>query len=379
MSFCLILLAAGESKRFNSKIPKPFVKIGGKTILEQSLIKFSKIKEIKKVIIVINKKHFKFFKKINLENINKVVGGKTRQESTLNALKYIKKNNFKCSNVLIHDAARPNFSKKLIKKIIKASSKNIVIPKIPIHDALKESISDEILLNLPRENFFTTQTPQSFKFKQILNLHKKNKSLYKDDDLSLVQSIKKNVKFIDGEKSNFKITNESDFKMLKNYIHLKTSMGIGFDVHRLVPKRKLFLAGLKIKSKIGTLGHSDGDPVLHAITDAILGACKMGDIGQMFSDKSKKFKNISSTILLKKVLKKMSSYGYIINNIDINIIAQTPKIKKYKNKMINNISKICKISKDQINIKGKTTEKLGVIGKEKAIATEVIISTIKYD
>ena len=105
----------------------------------------------------------------------------------------------------------------------------------------------------------------------------------------------------------------------------------------------------------------------------------MGDIGQMFSDKSKKFKNISSTILLKKVLNKISFYGYIINNIDINIITQTPKIKKYKNKMINNISKICKISKDQINIKGKTTEKLGVIGKEKAIATEVIVSTIKYD
>ena len=167
--------------------------------------------------------------------------------------------------------------------------------------------------------------------------------------------------------------------MLKNHINLKTSMGIGFDVHRLVPKRKLYLAGLKIKSKLGTLGHSDGDPVLHAITDAILGACKMGDIGQMFSDKNKKFKNISSTILLKRVLKKISSYGYIINNIDINIITQTPKIKKYKNKMINNISRICEISKDQINIKGKTTEKLGVIGKEKAIATEVIVSIIKYD
>jgi len=136
---------------------------------------------------------------------------------------------------------------------------------------------------------------------------------------------------------------------------------------------------LKLKSKLGTLGHSDGDPVLHAITDAILGACKMGDIGQMFSDKNKKFKNISSTILLKRVLKKISSYGYVINNIDINIIAQTPKIKKHKNKMIHNISKICEISKDQINIKGKTTEKLGVIGKEKAIATEVIVSIVKYD
>jgi 2-C-methyl-D-erythritol 4-phosphate cytidylyltransferase/2-C-methyl-D-erythritol 2,4-cyclodiphosphate synthase len=127
------------------------------------------------------------------------------------------------------------------------------------------------------------------------------------------------------------------------------------------------------------LGHSDGDPVLHSIIDAILGACKMGDIGQMFSDKNKKFKNIRSTILLKRVMDQIKSKGYYVNNLDINIIAQTPKIKKYKNKMIDNISKLCEISKDKINIKGKTTEKLGVIGKEKAIACEVITSVIKYD
>ena len=105
------------------------------------------------------------------------------------------------------------------------------------------------------------------------------------------------IKFIEGEKNNFKITDQSDFQNLKNIYKSKQSVGIGFDVHRLVPKRKLYLAGLKIKSPLGTLGHSDGDPVLHSITDAILGACKMGDIGQMFSDKSKKFKNIRSTIL----------------------------------------------------------------------------------
>ena len=127
------------------------------------------------------------------------------------------------------------------------------------------------------------------------------------------------------------------------------------------------------------MGHSDGDPVLHSIIDAILGACKMGDIGQMFSDKNKKFKNIRSTILLKRVMDQIKSKGYYVNNLDINIIAQTPKIKKYKNKMISNISKLCEISKDQINIKGKTTEKLGVIGKEKAIACEVITSVVKYD
>ena len=378
MSFCLILLAAGESKRFNSKIPKPFIKVAGKALLDHSLIKFNKIKQIKKIVVVINKKHSRFLKEIKSNTFSKIIGGKTRQESTYKALRYIKKNRIKCTNVLIHDSARPNFSLKLVKKIINTSRKNTVVPKIPIYDALKESVSKEFLLNLPRENFFSTQTPQSFRFREILTLHSRNKSLYKDDDLSLVQSLKK-VKFVDGEKNNFKITDQEDLSVLKNFMNLKTRVGIGFDVHRLVPKRKLYLAGLRIKSKLGTLGHSDGDPVLHSITDAILGACKMGDIGQIFSDKNKKFKNIRSTILLERVMDKIKSRGYYVNNLDINIIVQTPKIKKYKNKMINNISKMCEISKDQISIKGKTTEKLGVIGKEKAIACEVITSVIKYD
>ena len=378
MSFCLILLAAGDSKRFSSKTPKPFVKVGGKTLLELSLIKFGRIKQIKKTILVINKKHKKFVKNIKSTNLTKITGGNTRQKSTYNALKYIQKKRIKCSKVLIHDSARPNFSLGLIKKIIKASGKNTVIPKVPVHDALKQLIDKKNLLNLPRDNFFSTQTPQSFNFNEILKLHSQNKIFYKDDDLSLVQSLKK-VKFVDGEKNNFKITNQQDLIMLKNFMNLKVRTGIGFDVHRLVPKRKLYLAGLKIKSKIGTLGHSDGDPVLHSITDAILGACSMGDIGQIFSDKSKKFKNIRSTILLKQVMEKVKSNGYYINNLDINIIAQTPKIKKFKNKMIVNISKLCEISKDKINIKGKTTEKLGVIGREKAIAAEVIVSMFKYD
>jgi 2-C-methyl-D-erythritol 4-phosphate cytidylyltransferase/2-C-methyl-D-erythritol 2,4-cyclodiphosphate synthase len=378
MSFCLILLAAGDSKRFGSKIPKPFIKVGGKTILEHSLYKFNKIKQIKGIVVVFNKKHKKFFRYIKSNNFLKVTGGKTRQESTHKALKFIKKNRVKFTNVLIHDSARPNFSLKLINQIIKASKKNTVVPRIPIHDALKELIGNGILLNLPRKNFFSTQTPQSFNFNEILKLHSINKSIYKDDDLSLVHSLKK-VKFVEGEKSNFKITNKQDLSMLKNFMNLKSKIGIGFDVHRLVPKRKLYLGGLRIKSKLGTLGHSDGDPVLHSITDAILGACKMGDIGQMFSDKNKRFKNIRSTILLKKVIDMIKSENYYINNIDINIITQTPKIKKYKNKMIDKISTICEISKDQINIKGKTTEKLGVIGKETAIACEVIASIIKYD
>ena len=116
MSFCLILLAAGNSKRFSHKIPKPFIKVGGKTILELSLLKFKNISQIKNIIVVTNKKHQKFIKTIKSQKLIKMIGGNTRQESTLKALRYIKRNQIKCSKVLIHDSARPNLSLKLIKK-----------------------------------------------------------------------------------------------------------------------------------------------------------------------------------------------------------------------------------------------------------------------
>ena len=119
--------------------------------------------------------------------------------------------------------------------------------------------------------------------------------------------------------------------------------------------------------------------MLHSLIDSLLGACRLGDIGKLFSDKNKKYENIRSTILLEKVITLIKSKNFLINNIDINIIAQKPKIKKYSKKMIKTISKICKINSNQINIKGKTTEKLGLIGKEKAIACEVITSVKKYE
>ena len=141
----------------------------------------------------------------------------------------------------------------------------------------------------------------------------------------------------------------------------------------------MYLGGIKIPFNLGLEGHSDADPVLHSIIDSLLGACRFGDIGKLFSNKNKKYKNIRSTILLKKVIELIKSKNFSINNIDINIIAQKPKINKYSKKMIQTISKICEINPDQINIKGKTTEKLGLIGKGKAIASEVIASVVKYD
>ncbi len=381
MSFCFIILAGGNSSRFRSNIGKPYQKIAGKSLIEINVIKARKFKQIKKIIIVYNKKDAKRVKSLKLKNVKLISGGNNRQQSTLNALKYLIKDK-KINKVLIHDVARPNFSNKLLSSILKKmKNSRAVVPKIKVQDAIKQIIDsskEEYIISKKRVNLFLTQTPQAFNLLEIYALHKTKKDKYRDDDISLYMDLNK-VRFIEGEKNNFKITDKSDFENLKKNYKSQQSVGIGFDVHRLTPNRKLFLAGLKIKSKLGTLGHSDGDPVLHSLTDAILGACKMGDIGQMFSDKSKKFKNVRSTILLKKVMNLIKLKGYFINNVDINIITQTPKINNIKKKMINKIAELCEISKNQINIKGKTTEKLGVVGKEKAIACEVICSVIKYD
>ena len=371
MNNCFIILAGGESKRFNSKTPKPYHIYKGKPLLQHTIDKVKGYKKFNKIVIVINKKHKNFIKKLKIKNINIVEGGKTRAQSAYKGLTSIKNSNIK--NVMIHDAARPNFSLKLLDRLTKElKSNNCVIPAIQTTDSIKHKSASKIT-NLKRENIYLTQTPQAFDYKQLYLLQS-NKSSEVTDDANLFIRAGKKIKIIKGEISNNKITINSDVKSFNSIKY-----GIGFDVHRLVPKKKLYLGGVRIPSSLGTLGHSDGDPVLHAVTDAILGACGMGDIGEKFSDKDKKFKNIRSTILLSKIIEQVKIKGFLINNIDINIITQKPKIKKYKNQIINCIAKLCKILPSQINIKGKTTEKLGVIGKEKAIACEVITSVIKYD
>ena len=371
MDSCFIILAAGESKRFNSKLPKSYHQYKGKLLLLHSIDKAKNYGKFSKILVVINKKHKSYINKLKIKNIKIIIGGKTRAESAYKALKNIK--NYRFKNVIIHDAARPNFSLKLLDRLYKELKFNdCVIPAIQTTDSIKQKTLN-IIKNLNRKNIYLVQTPQAFNYEKLYALQK-NRSIEITDDSSLFIRANKKIKIIKGETNNNKITINSDIK-----VNSLIKYGLGFDVHRLVPGKKLYLGGIKIPSKIGTLGHSDGDPVLHAVADSILGACSMGDIGEKFSDKNKKFKNIRSTILLEKIINQTKNNGYFVNNLDINIITQKPKIQKYKKQIINCIAKICKISSSQVNIKGKTTEKLGLIGKEKAIACEVIASVIKYD
>ena len=371
MNSCFIILAGGESKRFNSKTPKSYHVYKEKPLLLHSIDKAKNYGKFSKIILVINKKHRSYINKLKIKDIEIILGGKTRAESAYNALRSLKNCNIK--NVLIHDAARPNFSLKLLDRLYKGLRLNdCVIPAIQTSDSIKQKTSN-IITNLKRENIYLIQTPQAFNYKELYKLQN-NINADVTDDANLFIKAGKKIKIIKGEINNNKITINSDIR-----INNSIKYGLGFDVHKLVPNKKLYLGGIKIPSPFGTLGHSDGDPGLHAVTDAILGACSMGDIGEKFSDKNKKFKNIRSTVLLTEIIKQTIKKGYLINNLDINIITQKPKIQKYKKKMTNCIAKTCNISPTQVNIKGKTTEKLGVIGKEKAIACEVIASVIKND
>ena len=378
MSVFLILLAAGDGKRLKSNTPKLFLVVNNKTLLEHSFNAFKDFSEIKKTIIVYNKKHKKYLDKLNLKRTLKIIGGKTRQESTFKALKKIKKMN--CTKVLIHDSARPTPSKDLVNKIIYNLKKNhAVVPVVKINDATKRAKENTIFKNITRNSLRFAQTPQGFTFKKIYEKHLKNINTSFDDDSALFTKDEEKVVTITGSKKNLKITDKEDLNIFKSLKRGKTYSGIGFDIHRLVKGRKLYLGGIKIPFALGLRGHSDADSVLHALIDSLLGACKLGDIGKLFSNKNKKYKNIRSTKLLKEVIELIKSKNFSINNVDINIIAQKPKIKKYSKKMIQTISKLCEINPNQINVKGKTTEKLGLIGKEKAIASEVITSVIKYD
>ena len=368
MNNYFVILAAGKSKRFHKKIAKQFYKYKNKEIIDHSVEKALDSKLFKKLIIVTN--NFNYFKKKKyLKKISIIKGGKDRSDSSLKALKYIKK--YKPINVFIHDAARPNFSIKLLKNISKNLKKNkAVVPVISSIDSIKYKVKNQIF-NLDKNKSILTQTPQAFRFKELYNIAIKEKTKVSDEATLFINNNYK-VKFISGENKNNKVTYLNDIETSKTYF------GIGFDIHKLIKNKKLYLGGVKIPFHSGLKGHSDGDVILHAIIDAILGAARKKDIGTYFPN-IKKFKNIRSHKMLKPIINYLNKSDFIINNLDINLICEQPKVSKYRNKIINSISNLMSLNKNLINLKGKTVEKLGLIGNEKAIACEVIISITKYD
>ncbi len=364
----LVILAGGIGKRFGKKLPKQFTKINGENLIDFFLNRIDTSK-FDIILIVVKKINYKYIKNLKIKfpivKFIYVDAGKNRQLSSYNALKEL--NKYKPRNVLIHDAARPFCSNKLIAKIINSLKKKY--SSIPYTTSLDKKV---ILKNEFDQSIKLIQTPQGFDFETIFNAHKNSKINNAKDDSVLIPHEKLN--FIRGEKFNIKITHHEDLNYFKIFLNPVFKSGIGYDIHRFdkQTKRGLKLCGIKINySKL--IGHSDADVGIHAVCDSIFGALSMKDIGYYFSNNNEKWKNKNSTFFLKFAKDKLIENKYYIVNLDINFICEKPNINKYRKKMISKLSSILNIPEKIISIKATSNEKIGFIGDGLGIAAESII------
>jgi len=380
MKVSAIITAAGIGKRMAADKPKQFLHIAGKPILFYTLKKFDQCEHISEIIIVTEKGWRVETKELAAQaNLTKswkiVAGGAARQDSVNNGLHAVATDT---DIVVIHDGVRPLIKKELIDESIKVAAKEgACIIATPIIDTVKKSKKDDVISEtIDRRELWGAQTPQTFKYNLIKEAFDKayEDGFYGTDDASLVERIGEKVSLVTGDRFNIKITTPEDLELANAILQKGRSMriGTGYDLHKLIKDRKLIIGGVEIDYELGLLGHSDADVLLHAITDAILGAAGLGDIGKHFPDTDNKYKGANSRELLKTAYALVQEKGLSIENIDATIIAERPKMLPHIEKMRNNISEDLGIKLDQINIKATTSEGLGFIGRKEAIAAEAI-------
>ena len=378
-----IILSGGTGTRFDLSKPKQFYKLNKKTIIETTVEKFINSNLFNYIIVVSHKKFFNLTKNLfNNTNIKVVLGGENRQKSVFYGLTAAK--SFNPKYVLIHDAVRPFFSINLLKNVLKKLKGEIsVIPSINVYDSVRYFKNNKYS-DVFRENLKLIQTPQGFCFNSIYEAHKKNKESIHTDDSMILYELKNKVRLIKGEKMNFKITTKEDYNIGKLIVKEHNDMsdirvGTGFDVHKFKKGKKLKLFGITIPFDKSLEGHSDADVGFHSIVDAILGGLCLGDIGNHFPPTDNKWKNKKSIFFMSHVRKLLINKKYKINNLDVTLICEKPKVSQYQKKFIKSVAEALDIDDRKINIKGTTTEKLGFLGREEGIACQVSVTLSKND
>jgi 2-C-methyl-D-erythritol 4-phosphate cytidylyltransferase/2-C-methyl-D-erythritol 2,4-cyclodiphosphate synthase len=372
-----LVVAAGAGTRVGGIHPKQYKVIGGESILARSNKPHLNHQLIDGVLVVISKDDELLFKKhcSHLKNIHTVYGGDDRQESVRAGLEFLV--DFNPEYVLIHDAARPFLSTLVIDRVLdKLETEDCVIPVLKIYDTLKRIENERIIATSDRATHVKAQTPQGFKYFNILEAHRNKSRLCSTDDSGLIEGTKHSLATVKGSEALFKITYESDVQKASNFINsnYEYRTGSGYDVHRLGNEKPLILCGVNVPHKSGLIGHSDADVSLHAATDALLGAMAEGDIGEHFPPSEKRWKDSPSDIFLRHALELLSAKKGEIVNLDLTIICETPKISQFKPLMRKNLSELLQTPIKNINVKATTTEGLGAMGRKEGIATHATVT-----
>jgi len=388
-----IIVAGGRSSRLSGDgglsradrdIPKQYMLLAGRSVLDRTVEKFACHSQIDNILVVIHRNDVDAYQKLVSTHdklLLSVTGGDSRQQSVHNGLIAAHKIGFG-GKILIHDAARPFVESDVITQVLDNIAPAIgAIAAHRVVDTLKRGDSRlEVSSTVARDDLFCAQTPQGFMAKDIIAVHdnaSKNGTTDFTDDASMFEAAGLAVRIINASSLNFKITTPDDLVRARSLVeklegptvtHADIRTGNGYDVHAFSPGDGVILCGYKIPFDKKLSGHSDADVALHALTDALLGTIGAGDIGTHFPPSEHRWKDASSDLFLKYALKLVANEGGVINNVDITLICEAPKIGPHREKMRVKLAELCALELARVSVKATTNEKLGFLGREEGIA-----------
>jgi len=377
MARCAVLiLAGGSGSRVGSDTPKQYLKLGSKAVIRHTVDVLLTHPSFDTVQVVIDENDRQLYAEAlaGASLPDPVAGGATRQESGYRGLQALEADG--PDYVLIHDAARPFVDHATIDRVIAAlDSHHAVLPAVAVADTLKRGTGTPAVVDatVDREGLWRAQTPQGFRFPEILAAHRNAAGLELTDDTAIAEHAGMAVALIEGNEDNFKITTRDDLERAERITGAmtgETRIGTGFDVHAFADGDHVILCGVKIRHDRALDGHSDADVALHAVTDALLGAIAEGDIGSHFPPSDAQWRGAASRVFLEHAASLIAARGGSIGNIDLTVICEAPKVGPHRDAMRRSLADMLSIDVDRISIKATTTEKLGFTGRGEGIAVQ---------
>ena len=371
-----VVVAAGSATRMQG-IDKMLAPLAGVPVVLRSVRALAASDCIDSLVIVTRTECMETLRTLCAEvskPVTVVVGGASRPESVLAGLAALPEGT---ELAAIHDGARPLVTQSVIAEAVEAAGRcGAAAPAVPVHDTIKQAENGLVRATPERKTLFAVQTPQVFDVKLLKTVLRAamERGIALTDDCSAVEAAGKPVVLTQGCEENLKITTPVDLTLAEAILKRRKTMriGHGYDVHRLTEGRRLILGGVEIPFERGLDGHSDADVLVHALMDALLGAAGLRDIGVLFPDNDPAYKNISSMLLLDRVMQTLERAGYAVGNVDVTVLAQRPKLKDYIPVMRENLAYAMKIPLDCVNIKATTEEGLGFTGSGEGIACHAV-------
>ena len=371
--FAAVIVAAGKGLRAGGAVPKQFADWRGKPLVRHSAETFARL-GARPIVVAVPADALVQAQQVlsDIESVQIVSGGPSRRESVARALEALAPAG--PAMVLIHDAARPDLPRSVVERLLGAlATQPGAIPVLPVVDSIAVAAGGLMASAARREELRRVQTPQAFRYADILAAHRAwDGAADAGDDAQVARAAGLPVALVEGDERLRKLTFAEDFRTGGGMIRT----GTGFDVHRLAEGEELWLCGVRIEHDRGLAGHSDADVGLHAVVDAILGACALGDIGQHFPPSDPRWKDAASGRFVAHAVALAADAGYTIGNVDLTLICEAPKIGPHREAMRTKLAALLGVDPGQVSIKATTTERLGFTGRGEGIAAQAAATLV---